>query len=250
MTGTREVLVQRDQSAVGVVAQIALVRIPVPRSFSRVVGRFLGCAAVGDHAGGIGDDIILVELADETIDHLAIHSRLTAARLEVEDHGGTANKGLGAKKTTDVFGTVQRGVEVGIEVAGGLKFPLACGTIVMKLGLAIMLTQTKIVPEKTAAASTVVVLLIVVFDQGRARAKMRVASLAVVMLRALDVMLFEPCGRFEIFLTRKADVMALRVVPVLFEGITMGEISFAAVAEGHRVVIFYDSMEESVNVEA
>jgi hypothetical protein len=133
-----------------------------------------------------------------------------------------------------------------IEIAERLEFPLAHGAVMMELRLTVMLVQSERILKKSLATFAVVVLVVVVQEELDPRVQVQIAPLAVVMLRALDVVLLEPHVGVEVPSTRTAYVMALRVDFVLFESTLMREISVAAVAVCHRSVSGFCEVKKQV----
>lgn len=116
-----QVLIQRTKAAVRPMAQITLVRFPIPRGVRRVVRDLLvdATAGSGEHTRGVGNDVFCVELPDLVVEEVAVHAGAAGARFEVEKHGGRGDEGEGAAFATAgyVARTVGGRVEVRLEIA-------------------------------------------------------------------------------------------------------------------------------------
>ncbi|KAG5733858.1 Zinc finger protein [Termitomyces sp. T112] len=199
MSRARKMLIQRRETLVLAVAQIALIRGSVPCC----VGGVVGCLGVGVGRGGseetrgVGDDVGAVPFTDFGVDDTTREAGDAGARFEVEEHGGDGDEGQGTAFTA--AGDVARaGCEelwketYRSEVARTLERAPACGTVVVLRRLAVVLVKPCLVDEEAVAVTTPIVRVIVMVLKFIDIVKMLIAALAVVMEGELNPMFFEP----------------------------------------------------------
>lgn len=231
-------LVQRAQRLGRLVAQIALVRISIPRV---VVGRVdnlvtRGTAWTSQHTRGVGDDVLFVVLAHVAVNSGAVGARDATAGFEMKGDGRTRDKGLAApgSGTLECLGHVDRRGEVRIQITLALEVTLARSTIVMERRLPAVLVQPMLVLEHLAAFPAVVVVIFIVLRELPVVTEVAVAVLAICVVGALDVMLFEAQPGGEVDVTVVTDVVVGRVVFMLLEGPHAVKVTLAAVAVRHN----------------
>lgn len=218
-------------------AQIALVRISVPRVVVGGVDDIVTRRTAGTrkHARGVGDDVLSVVLAHVMVDSGAVGTRDATTGFEMKDKGRARDKGLAAPGagTFECFGHVDGRPEVRIEVTLALEITPAGSAVVMIRRLPAMLVQPIVVLEHFVAFPTIVMVIVVVLCELPVVCEMAVAVLAIGMVRALDVMLFEAQPSGEINIAVVTDVMAGGVAFMLAESLHAVEVTLAAVAVCH-----------------
>jgi hypothetical protein len=107
-----------------VVAQIALVGEPIPRSARSSIGGFAATRS-SEKARWVRDDIVRVSISNDPVDDRAVDSRATGLSFEVEDKSGLENEGGVAviAGTDDVVGAMNGGVHVAAQVGVALEKP-------------------------------------------------------------------------------------------------------------------------------
>ena len=110
VAGTRQVAVKILQGPEFLVAKHAFIGTSVPGSF----GCDVLAIATGDKTRRVGDNVVVVQLADVLVHPLAIDTRIAAPRLEMQDKGRLRYEPLAAsiEGTRDVLGSVDAGVHV------------------------------------------------------------------------------------------------------------------------------------------
>lgn len=253
MLRARQMLIKRRESSIVPVAEIALVRISVPRrARSRVRDFAAGTSSrTSDEARGVGDDVVHVLLADGLVDDGAVDSGGAGACLQMEEEGGLADKGGLAVVpwAANVLGAMNGRVQVAPEVVRVLEDPLARDAVDGGMRLAAVLVQPKIVLEDTVARRAVgVVDLVVVLEI----IEVNVTVLTILVRWALDPVLFQSPPRVKVDVAVFAPVVGRRTAEVVVVGCGPPPIVPAAGdhdVESARLLVFSNAGECSGVVE-
>ncbi len=120
-----------------------------------------------------------------------------------------------------------------IQITMALEVTLARSTVVMGRRLPVVLVQPTLVLEHLAAFPAVVVVIFIVLCEVPVVTETAVAVLAICVVRALNVMLFEAQPGGEVDVTVVTDVVIRGVSFMLAKGRHVVEVTLAAVAVRH-----------------
>lgn len=146
-----EVRIERGERGKSPVAEVALVRVPIPRAVGRPLVRDARDRAAGarNHPRGVRDDPAPVELPDELVDHGTRHARVARPGLEVQNERGGGDEGARAAfhGADDGALAVYGRVLVLAEVVRALEHALARHAVLVCMALPTVLVQVDFAGE-------------------------------------------------------------------------------------------------------
>lgn len=154
---TREMTVEGVKGPESVVAEHTLIRRAIPRPICGVIPSVV---TVGKESPRNGDHIITVIELDPTVDHPAIGTGWARPVLEVEYHGGLADKGFRATAVLERAWYIPWTMHAGVQVLG--KASIRCRDDKVQCA---HLTQIVLRAENAPALDTVGMTLTVVLMQ-------------------------------------------------------------------------------------
>lgn len=240
----RKVLIERYEALILPMAQVAFVRVPVPRSAGRDVRDFAIArrsrrGGPGEETRGVGDDPVDVFLADDAVDDGAVDSRAAGPRLEVEDQGGLRDEALPAlvARADNFLGAMDGGVHVAPQIVFVLEESFAGNAVAGRVQwrLSVMLVQPGSVLEHAVAWSAPEVRGFVVVFEVIIVLEVDVAVLTVGVSSGLDPVFFEPSPGVKIDIAVIAPVVVGRVAQML--PVLRVVVEVAAAAGDHGVFV-------------